>query len=191
MEFVLTVADTLDTTRRHNLPSHAMAVREATLEPSECNRGPVVIPTTPEISMEDDMRRLLNSKIRHGGLAILATTVLTVASATGAQAELLAAGALFGGASQRLAVCYVYNSGSSNLGLTGFRITTPDGVPLSLARNECGATLLPGRSCGVAANVGNITSYNCRVDVSSKASARGVFEMRTSTGASLTNVELR
>jgi hypothetical protein len=143
--------------------------------------------------MEEDMRRVLSSKIRQGALAILATTALTVASAAGARAQqVLAAGALYGGVSQSRAVCYVYNSGSSNLTLTGFRITTPDGVPLFLARNECGATLLPGRSCGIAADVGNITPYNCRVAVGpSKATARGVFEMRNSGQGSLTNVELR
>jgi hypothetical protein len=143
--------------------------------------------------MEEDMRRVLNSKIRHGVLSILATTALSVTFAAGAQAQqILSAGALFGGLTQSRAVCYVYNSGNSHLTLTGFRITTPDGIALFPARNECGATLPPGRSCGIAADVGNITSYNCRVVVSpSKESARGVFEMRNSRGTSLINVELR
>jgi hypothetical protein len=143
--------------------------------------------------MEEVMRQVDSSKARHGALAILATTALTLTfAAAEAQAqEVLAAGALFGGPAQRLAVCYVYNAGNSNLTVAGFRITTPDGIVLTLARNECGATLLPSRSCGIAANVGNITSYNCRVVVGNKESARGVFEMRNSNGASLINVEMR
>ena len=143
------------------------------------------------------MRRVLNSKFRHGVLSILAMTAVSVTFAAGAQAqEILSGGALFGGVNQSRAVCYVYNSGDSNLELTGFQITAPDGIAVSPFRNECGpdgATLPAGRPCGIAANVGNITSYNCRVVVSpDKVSTRGVFEMRNSrNGASLTNVELR
>jgi hypothetical protein len=126
-------------------------------------------------------------------LTILATTALTVASAAGAQAQqVMAAGALYGGVQQSRAVCYFYNSGTTNLGLAGAQISTPGGSALALAVNECGATLLAGRSCGIAANVANNQTYNCRVVLSpSKGAARGVFEMRNSSGISLTNVELR
>jgi hypothetical protein len=127
---------------------------------------------------------------------IIAASLLTVSISSGAGAQqILAAGALFAGPTQFRGVCYFYNAGSTNLQLSGAQISTPGGSPLVLAVNECGpsgSTLLPGRSCGIAANVLSNQSYNCKVVVSpGKGMARGVFEMRNSSQVSLTNVELR
>ena len=99
------------------------------------------------------MRRVLNSKFRHGVLSILAMTALSVTFAAGAQAqEILSAGALFGGVGQSRAVCYVYNSGDSNLDLTGFQITAPDGIAVAPLRNECGLMGLRSQRAGRAAS---------------------------------------
>ncbi|MGD9508366.1 MAG: hypothetical protein AB7I59_15340 [Geminicoccaceae bacterium] len=124
---------------------------------------------------------------------LIAAAVLTLVGASGAQAQaILSAGALYGGGTQFRAVCYFYNSGGTTLQLSGAQIATPSGSGLALVANECGATLGPGRSCGIAANVANNLAYNCRVTVSpGKGNARGVFEMRNSSGTPLINVELR
>lgn len=126
----------------------------------------------------------------------IAASILAISFSTGASAQqILAAGALFAGPTQFRGVCYFYNAGTTNLQLSGAQISTPGGAALALVVNECGpsgATLLPGRSCGIAATVATNSSYNCRVVVSpGKGTARGVFEMRNSAQTSLTNVELR
>ena len=126
----------------------------------------------------------------------IAASILTVVASTEAGAQqILAGGALFAGPTQFRAVCYFYNAGNTNLQLSGAQISAPAGGVLTLAVNECGpagSTLLPGRSCGIAANVANNSAYNCKVVVSpGKGTARGVFEMRTSAQVSLTNIELR
>ena len=124
---------------------------------------------------------------------ILTAITLSLVIAGSAQAQaILSAGSLFAGSTQFRAVCYFYNSGTSNLTLTSPQITNSAGGAQTLVVNECGATLLAGASCGIAANVANTLPYNCRVTVSpGKGAARGVFEMRNSSGTSLTNVELR
>ncbi len=124
---------------------------------------------------------------------ILTATAMMLALGSSAHAQqILSAGSLFAGSAQFRAVCYFFNSGTTNLGLTGPRITTPGGTPLALVVNECGATLPAGRSCGIAANVANNQACNCKVGVSpGKGTARGVFEMRNASGTSLTNIELR
>ena len=123
---------------------------------------------------------------------ILAAAALSLSLAVDAQAQaILSAVSLFAGPTQFRAVCYFYNSGATSLTLASPQITSPGGTPQALVANECGATLPAGRSCGIAANVANNVAYNCRVAVSpGKGAARGVFEMRTSGGTSLTNVEL-
>ncbi len=126
----------------------------------------------------------------------IAASILAISFSTGASAQqILAAGALFAGPTQFRGVCYFYNAGTTNLQLSGAQISTPGGAALALVVNECGpsgSTMLPGRSCGIAAAVATNSAYNCRVVVSpGKGTARGVFEMRNSAQTSLTNVELR
>ena len=110
-----------------------------------------------------------------------------------AQADVLSAGSLFGSPSQTTAVCYIYNSGNAAVTVSSFRITGSNGVSLNLTTNECGAfpkELAAGTSCGIAAAANN-QAFNCKANVSNKANARGVFEMRNGAGASITNVALR
>jgi ABC-type uncharacterized transport system permease subunit len=123
-------------------------------------------------------------------------TAAVVALATGSTAhaqQVLSAGGIFGGPAQVRAVCYFHNSGTTTLGLSGLQITNQLGVALPLAVNECGTgTLLPGRTCGIAANVPNNAVHNCRALVSPrKTDARGILEARDSGQRVLTNVELR
>ena len=121
-----------------------------------------------------------------------AAVVLATGSTVHAQ-QVLSAGGIFGGPAQVRAVCYFHNSGTATLGLSGLQITNQAGTALPLAVNECGAgTLLPGRTCGIAANVPNNLVHNCRALVSpGKGSARGILEVRDSAQRTLANVELR
>ena len=115
---------------------------------------------------------------------MLSATALTFTLATGAQAqEILSAGALFAGSTQ---------SRASATSSTPVGIFDNAGKWIGQAVNDCGVMLLGGRSCGIAANVENNQPYNCAVTVSpNNGAARGVLELRNSSGTSLTNVELR
>ena len=125
--------------------------------------------------------------------SIMVSAVALFAFAGIAQADVMSGGALFGSPSQTTAVCYIYNSGNAGINISSFRITGQNGVSLPNTTNECGAfsaTLEGGKSCGIASAANN-QAFNCKANVSNKANARGVFEMRNGAGASITNVALR
>lgn len=122
----------------------------------------------------------------------LLSTVFLLTFAGAAQADILSGGALFGSPTQTTAVCYVYNSGNADIEIRSFRITGQNGNSITLTANECGtfpATLQGGKSCGIGGTANN-QPFNCKAVVSNKANARGVFEMRNSSGLSLANVPL-
>jgi hypothetical protein len=120
-----------------------------------------------------------------------AMLVLGVGTTAHAQ-QILSGGPLFGGPSQFRAVCYIYNSGTTTLSLSGTQIASQFGQVMPLVVNECGATLAAGRGCGIAADIANNLPYTCKTVVSpNKNTARGVLEVRNSAQVSLTNVELR
>jgi hypothetical protein len=122
---------------------------------------------------------------------IAAMLVLGIGTTAHAQ-QILSAGPLFGGPSQARAVCYIYNSGTTPLGLSGTQIASQFGVVQTLVVNQCGAALAPGQACGIAADIANNLPYTCKTVVSpNKSTARGVLEVRNSSQVSLTNVELR
>jgi hypothetical protein len=126
--------------------------------------------------------------------SILTAAVVVLATGPTVHAQqVLSAGGIFGGPAQVRAVCYFHNSGATTLGLSGLQITNQLGAALPLAVNECGAgTLLPGRTCGIAANVPNNAVHNCRALVSpGKGNARGILEVRDSGQRTLANIELR
>lgn len=123
----------------------------------------------------------------------LAATVFLLGCAGAAQAQqILAAGGLYGGPSQVRAVCYFFNGGSSPLDLAGSHILDQNGQPQPLVVEQCGASLGPGGTCGIAAEATNNQPYACRTFVSpSKDQLRGVLELRDSEQRPLANVELR
>jgi hypothetical protein len=121
------------------------------------------------------------------------TAVFLLGISTTAHAQqILSGGPLFAGPSQAVVVCYIYNSGTTPLGLSGTQLANQFGSVLPFSVNQCEATLLPGRACGVAANIANNLPYTCKTVVSpNKNTARGVLELRNGSQVSLTNVELR
>jgi hypothetical protein len=110
----------------------------------------------------------------------------------GAQAAELIGGPIDGGPAQRTAVCYFFNAGNASVTLGNPRITNVNGAAIPLTINQCGSTLAPLVSCGIATSVSNSTIYSCKVSVTpSKTDVRGILEMRGDNGVTLQNIELR
>ena len=111
---------------------------------------------------------------------------------TVARADILAAGAAYGGPTQTLAVCYVFNAGPGPVSITSNLIIREPNVSLVLSFDSCGV-LAAGASCGIAAPIVNNLAHSCRMIVSpSGADVRGSFELRESSlGRVLNNLELR
>ena len=125
-------------------------------------------------------------------LRMAAAATLGLLISTVAQAQGIYGGSLYAGPAQFRAVCYFYNAGTETVELRGPAITAPGGAKLALVVNECGAQLLPNRSCGIAANVRNTLAYNCGTFVApANLGLRGVFEMRDRAGTSLARITLR
>ena len=112
-----------------------------------------------------------------------------------AYADILAAGAMYGGPTQVEAVCYLYNAGAGPVSIVGKSIFREPNVavPLGVVSTVgCGASLAPGNSCVILATVVSNAAHSCRFIVSpSGADVRGTFEMRDGTSKVLSNVELR
>jgi hypothetical protein len=122
---------------------------------------------------------------------IAAVSVLCMAT-TAHAAQLLSAGTIYGGPAQTRAVCYIYNSGTTPLFLSGTQLADQNGTVQPLVVNQCGATLSPGTACGIAAVAAGNTVYSCKTMVApGKATARGILEVRDAAQRTLQNVELR
>jgi len=121
-----------------------------------------------------------------GTLMLLGIGMGTVAQA----AEILGAGAAYGGPSQMTGVCYLFNAGSSDVIVSSILIYDKVGNPYTALSNNC-ATLKPKRACRTVARIFDGIAYSCRALVSLKANVRGELELRSSTGVTLTNLELR
>ena len=126
--------------------------------------------------------------------ATILAALLTIGAGTAAHAQqVIAGGPLFAGPTQTTVVCYFYNSGTTNIGISGTRLATSFGNVPSFTVNECATgTVPPGRGCGIAANAVNNLPYTCKATISpNKGTTRGVLELRNSSQVSLTNVDLR
>jgi hypothetical protein len=136
-----------------------------------------------------------------------ALTVLAglITMGTAANATTLAAGGIFGGTTQNLANCVLYNAGDSNVSVLDILIasTFVGRVPTSF--NNCLGVLHPGAICNVQANIKNDASHACKVVFSPNGAAvRGVLVISSAANISsqttgrndsaitvLQNVELR
>jgi len=118
---------------------------------------------------------------------------LSLAATSANAADILAAGALYGSPTQATAVCFIYNSGSSAVTLTGPTIYNPDGFSVTSTLDTCHVTpkLGAGRICQVTVNAIN-QPYSCRAVVApQKDAVRGMLEVRDANGTPLQNVQLR
>ena len=125
----------------------------------------------------------------------LLTAVALLGINAAAYADILAAGAMFGGPTQVLANCYLYNAGAGAVSIVSKSIFREPNVALPLGVVSvvgCGASLAPGSSCAIIATIVSNAAHSCRFIVSpSGADVRGTFEMRDGTSRVLSNVELR
>jgi hypothetical protein len=112
---------------------------------------------------------------------VLAMTVLVLGFGVTAHAATLAAGPMFGGPSQTIATCYLFNAGTEPVIVVTNQILR-EGSPASnrsLAPDLCGETLAPNSSCAIQANIDNLAAHICKFTVSpSAATVRGGFEVR-------------
>ena len=110
---------------------------------------------------------------------------------TVAQADILAAGASYGGPGQTSAACFLFNAGTGPVSVTSNLIIREPNVSLVLTFDSCGV-LAAGASCAIAVPIVFNLGHSCRMIVSpSGADVRGSFELRDSSGRVLNNLELR
>ena len=124
----------------------------------------------------------------------LAITAILLGLNTAAHADILAAGGMYGGPTQVVAACYLFNAGTGSVNVLSNQIFREQqnlpALNLPLATDQCGA-LAPNSICVIAANIGNAT-HACKFVVSpSAADVRGGFEVRAAGGVVLKNVDLR
>jgi hypothetical protein len=121
---------------------------------------------------------------------MLIVLVALITMGTAANAATLAAGAIFGGPTQNTAVCYLYNAGGSPVSVSGSQIVQQFIGPVPLTVNQCGASLVAGGICGIAANAVNNAPYACKFVISDGVAVRGTLEIRSGLTV-LKNAELR
>ena len=88
-------------------------------------------------------------------------------------------------------VCYLGNAGSSAITVRNPLIYDSTGGAFTLSINTCPASLAGGRICVWAVNLSPPLSffrYHCRVDLSSKANARGTMDLRVVQDARIARV---
>jgi hypothetical protein len=127
---------------------------------------------------------------------VLAITTMLLGLSTAADADILAAGAIYGGPTQAIAACYIFNAGTGPVAVVSNQILREvqnfPAANVALVSDQCGATLAPNSICVIAANIVNFAPHACKFVLSpSAAEVRGSFEVRTSGNVVLKNVDLR
>lgn len=126
----------------------------------------------------------------------LAITAILFGLSTAAHADILAAGAIYGGPTQAVAACYLFNAGTGPVFVQTNQILrevqNQRAANVGLASDQCGATLAPNSICVIAANNILNAPHACKFALyPSAADVRGSFELRTSGNVVLKNVDLR
>ena len=111
---------------------------------------------------------------------------------TSAQADILAAGVAYGGSTQTVASCSLFNAGTGPVTITSNLIIREPNVSLVLTFDSCGV-LAAGASCAIAVPIVFNLGHSCRMIVSpSGADVRGSFQVREAAfGRVLNSLELR
>lgn len=111
--------------------------------------------------------------IRSGLIAL----VTFLAAATQARAEVFASPVVYLSWANQL-VCYIANVGPGAISVLNPRIVNEKQASIALTLNSCGSSLASGRTCVWMVNYPSEFYTQCRVDLSSKANARGSFDLR-------------
>jgi len=126
---------------------------------------------------------------------VLVATIALLGESMVAHADILAAGGLYGGPTQSVAVCYVFNAGTAPVTFSGQQVIRGQlNNPLAtdMYYDDCGSTLGAGRVCGIGVKIKANQGYACMVGINgSKENVRGGMETRDSSGHVLSNSELR
>jgi hypothetical protein len=134
---------------------------------------------------------------RRGGIImgrILIGLVALITMGTAAHAVTLAAGPLYGGSSQTVAVCYLFNADYANsVTVRRPEIISGGGTSLPLTVNNCPSTLAAGKTCNFYVNpITNTQAFGCRVIVSGTGTnVQGTLDIRSSLGTVLQVEQLR
>jgi hypothetical protein len=121
---------------------------------------------------------------------VLAITVLLLGLSGAVHADILATGAMYGGSTQTLAACYLFNAGTGTVTVTSNQIIREAATNLALATDNCNV-LAPATSCRIATNIVSNLAHSCRFIISpSAADVRGVMEIRAGNTV-LQNSDLR
>ena len=115
---------------------------------------------------------------------VFAMTMFVLGLAVTAQADILAAGTLYGGPTQNIATCYLFNAGTGPVTIVTNQIFREGGTgqpatSLALAFDFCGVSLAPNSSCFIQTTIANLAAHACKFVLSpSAADVRGGFEIR-------------
>jgi hypothetical protein len=126
-------------------------------------------------------------------ILIISAALITMGAA--ANAATLSAGALFGGSSQNLANCLLYNAADSDVTISDSLIASTFVGRVQPSFNNCRGVFTHGSVCNIQANIVNNAAHACKVVFSPNGAAvRGVLMISNSKGAVTTvlqNVQLR
>jgi hypothetical protein len=117
----------------------------------------------------------------------LALTTLTALIGLGgaAQADIHAAGPVYGGSTEvgGVIACRVFNFGSAPVVITSRQIFNETNASVIPTADSCGTPLAVGQSCVYFASITSSLAYSCRViDQSTSSSLSGAAEIQGSTG---------
>ena len=115
---------------------------------------------------------------------ILLGLAASLAFTSVANAEVLAAGPVYGGGSQTNATCYVMNVGIQTVKISDVTIRTQGGGAVVGGTNSCGTFLTKGASCNVFVPITNNQAYSCTVSIRNNFSSenlRGTLDIRANT----------
>jgi hypothetical protein len=117
----------------------------------------------------------------------LALTTLSVLIGLGgaAQADIHAAGPVFGGSTQTTIICRVFNFGTAAVSITTRLIFDSNGTMVNpTVGDSCGAPLAVNGSCAYGAPATGNLAYSCRVidSTAGSTSLSGAAEISNTTG---------
>ncbi|MEJ0045515.1 MAG: hypothetical protein WDN04_04780 [Rhodospirillales bacterium] len=108
-----------------------------------------------------------------------AMALLAMATTAHAESVIFASGKIYGASAQDTAARYLLNTGSKPVTIYQSAIRDEGGNTQALDL-ACGSTLAPGAGCIILSEIVDFRSaYDCEAEVSSSATLRGSFEMRT------------
>jgi len=128
------------------------------------------------------------------GLAVIALAVLATIGLCGtAEAEILAAGPVYGGPASvgGTFTCRIFNFGAFSVVVTNRQIWSNTGVSVAPTSDTCNVALAVGKSCAYSAPIAGNLAYSCRVIVQGiEPEVSGVAEVQAPNNSILNALPL-